>query len=234
MKQIIGTIVLLVNVFFIQAQSFDDIMNKVIETYQNTDSYKVNMKYIIYSDSISKLKKDELNGELIKNGNNYYFNMDQTEIIFTEKFNLKISHLEKMAVYSKLKASPSDIINSQTPFVMLASKFHDTTVKDGGEFWVCTLENLKSLGTYNKILLHVSKKNYSVIKQVYFFNTSIEKYFYQETDNAKKERLEIVQTQFNISPKIPVNLFNLDKYILKKNELLEPSIHLKNYRIIIQ
>ena len=235
-KKTITILFFLTGCFIVKAQDLETVMSKVINTYTAIDSYSINMNYTLYSDSISSVKKDELKAEFIKNGENYYMKMKDTEMIFTNYFMIKISHPEKIILYSKTKIAINDILKSQNPFVEFSNYFNSKKMIDKKNYWECSFSNPKNNQLpYNKIVLQISKQDFSVLKQIYFFNKSVEKQFNSNAKKGSNERLEIVQTSFNDSFIAPDNLFSLKKYLTQINDdKYKASSYIKDYQILTQ
>lgn len=234
-KNIIIVLVLLISSLNLAAQDINSVMKKVHDAYIEND-YHITMNYTLYSNSNSNVKKDELKGEVIKSGDNYYTKMKETEMVYTNAFMLKISHSEKIILYSELKTSIQNLIQQSNPFVKFPEQFEENTIEDKGAYYVCTFNTSKDIkGPYDKIILNISKTDYSILKQVYFFKSSVEKKFNKEAKDTEKERLEIVQKVFRKEVKQPKELFNLDKYLTKvEGNTYSASEYIKNYQILTQ
>ena len=102
-KSTMTTFMLFVGCLMANAQDLSEVMSKVMDVYATTDSYHTTMDYILYSNGESNVVKDELKGEVIKEGENYYTKMKETEMIFTNEFMLKISHPEKNNTVFKIE-----------------------------------------------------------------------------------------------------------------------------------
>ena len=192
------------------------------------------MLYTVYTDSISNIKKEELKGELIKNNEDYYFKMKETEFLFSPTYSLKVNHTQKAIVYAEQKNASENALNNEAPFIALINNYESKEVADKSESWECVLSNPKSLSSYSKIIFYISKRDYSIIKQIYFFSSSMEKQLNPNNLNTKKERFEIVQTSYTKSPKVEEKLFDLENYLNIKNNNYVPSEALKTYKVFVQ
>ncbi len=219
----------------VKAQSFSEILNKVMENYNAVEAYSVDATYTMYVDNVSMQEKDKQTSKLIKQGDNYYFKMANSEIIMTKSFYLKISHSERMLLYSKVDVIDNSVFESQIPFLQILDKFENKEVKDKGSYWECSISKSNELKLpYDKIIFQVSKKNHHIKKQIYYFNTSVEKKFIPNSSNTKKERLEIVINGLDKKPIIDENLFNLNKYLDINDTSITSSEYTKNYKILVQ
>lgn len=220
----------------LDAQDFNTVLNKATSKYLNTENYSIDAIYNMYSDSISKTRIDQQKASLFKNGSNYYLKMADAEIIATDSFFIKISHSEKMMLYSKMNRFKKETYkNTQLPFMDYISEFKNKIIKDKGDFWECILSDNQSISIpYKKIVLQVSKSDYVIKKQVYFFNRSIEKQFNTESKKYSNERLEIITSKFNSNPKNFEDKFVFEKYLTKTRNSLTSSAYTKNYKIIVQ
>ena len=234
-KNILVVLVLLISSAKLIAQNLNSVMQKVNDVYVN-NNYHIKMDYTLYSNRDSNIKKDELKGEVIKSGDNYYTKMKETEMIFTNAFLLKISHSEKIILYSKLETSIQDLIHQNNPFMTFLEQFDDNTIEDNGNYYRCSFNKAKDLkNPYGKIVLNISKSDYSILKQTYFFKNSVEKQFNKDAIGTENERLEVVQKLFTKDVKKPTNLFSLDKYLTKIGEnTYSTSNYIKDYQILTQ
>lgn len=234
-NNIVVVLVLLISTVNLIAQDLETVMQKVNKTYVD-GNYQANMDYTLYSNSDSNIKKDELKGVVIKFGGNYYSKMKETEMVFTDEFMLKISHSEKIILYSQLKAPIKDLIDQNNPFIQFPKQFEENKIEDKGNYYKCTFNKSKDIKVpYSKIILNVSKVNYSILKQVYFFKNSVEKRFNKKVTEAENERLEVVQTVFKKEVKVPEKLFSLEKYLTKIGEnTYTASNYIKDYKILTQ
>jgi hypothetical protein len=218
----------------LNGQDFNSLLKKATDTYVNSNSYSIGAVYNMYPDSISSIKIDQQKATFYKNENDYYLKMADAEIIVTDSFFIKISHSEKMMLYSKMNTSKKERYTSQLPFYNLESQFKTKTVNDKGKYWEFVMTGSLSISIpYNKIILHVSKDDYVIKKQVYVFNRSLEKQFNPESKNTG-ERLEIITTKFSVSPKDLGDKLNLEKYLTITDNTLTSSNYTKNYKIIVQ
>ncbi|WP_299883447.1 hypothetical protein [uncultured Lacinutrix sp.] len=231
MRYIIILLVFLCNINTIVAQDFQDIIDKVTNKYENTKSYESKVKYTLYEDSISKVVKDQLYGKLYKDEDNYHLKIKTSEIVKAKDFYLKISHSEKMLQYSKTNKGVENNTD-QTPFITLIDQFEDKQIKDKGELWELVFTKKKKASPYNKIIIHISKKGYNVVKQVYYLSASYEKKYDSNATNTKKERLEIIEVSFKENPKRDNSVFNLSKYLINKDNKYTLSSYLEGYKII--
>ncbi|WP_298892935.1 hypothetical protein [uncultured Psychroserpens sp.] len=236
MKQLIATIIIMLWAFaYSNAQSFDLVIEKVVSKQNSLDDYKTELIYTIYNDSISMVKKDEQKSEFIKKGSDYYFKMGNSEIIITNSFFIKISHSEKMMLYSKMDKASDDFFKIQNQFTAFLEQFETKTIDDKGTYWECVLSKPTTLKTpFSKIILSINKKDHAVLKQVYFFNSSIEKTYDSSSKNTQNERLEVVQTNFQKSPKITNSVFSFEKYLKPNGNSYTNSTYTKDYKIFVQ
>lgn len=227
---------MLISCVLLTAQDLSVIMGKVIDTYATMDNYQMTMDYTLYSNGQSNIVKDELKGEVIKEGENYYTKMKETEMVFTNGFMLKISHPEKIMLYSKLKTSINDLIKQQNPFMEFSKQFEDSKIENKGDYFICTFNKATNARMpYNKIVLYVSKEDHIISKQIYFFKTSVEKQFNREAKETENERLEVVLTSFKKKISIDADLFSLDRYLTKVGEsTYKASSYIKDYQILTQ
>ncbi|WP_040254149.1 hypothetical protein [Psychroserpens mesophilus] len=233
-KTLFINICVLVISFSCYSQNLDSIINLAKAQYDKVSNFKKTLRYTVYTDSISEVKKEELNGELIKSGQNYYFKLKETEFLFSKTFSLKVNHIQKAMIFSKEQNNFETSLNEQVPFLALIKNFNSNKVIDMTNSWKCVLSDPRNISPYSKIIFFISKNNYAVTKQVYFFSSSMEKKLNPEMENTKNERFEIVETNFQKDPKIDESLFNLEKYIQVKNNNYVPSEPLKTYKVFVQ
>ncbi len=217
------------------AQDFNSILTAAMDQYQSTESYELKSKYIIYKDSLSQDIKDNQTGVFLKSGANGYFKMAKSEIIYTKDYFLKISHQEKMLLYTEVTPDQASQTGEQLPFHQFLNVFKTKKLKDQKSHWICELSNPMNLSVpYLKIKLYISKKSKLITKQVYYFSTSVERRYNSEITDLRPERLEIVQQSFKTHPTIANSLFDIATYLVIDDNTITTTSHNKNYKIIVR
>ncbi len=215
-----------------KAQDFDTILKAATDKYITSEVYQIDADYNLYADSDSDSLIDQQKSIFIKRQNALYFKMAQSELIQTEAFSLKISHSEQILLYSKSYGSQSP--SSQLPYMDLERNFSTKTIKDKGTYWECLMTDNTSISIpYRKIILHIEKGDYKILKQVYFLNRASSKNVGYAAITGN-ERLEIVTKSFTTSPKDITQKFELSRYLDIKDNTLTSSNYTKNYKIIVQ
>lgn len=214
-------------------QSMDSILEKTAMNFSKPERFSCKLKYTMYADDVSMQKKDETITEVIKQNNNYYMKMGSSEVVFVDGLYIKISHSEKMMSYTRINTDSIDVTSNQIPFMNFINKFDTKKVVDKGQYWLLTLETpMVTNIPYEKIKIEVDKQTYHILKQVYFFNRSMEKQYNFNASNTSHERLEIVQLSFDEAYVSEKNVFDTSHYLQAANGQLRPSNDFKNYKII--
>lgn len=198
----------------------------------NLEQFSIKATYILYKDKSSQIKMDEQKTQLIKDRDSYYFKMGDAEMVYTPQFFIKVSHKEKMLLYSKLFGE-ENLTSSQIPLYILKNKYENKTVKNNNDNWECVMTGNNDISIpYQKIVFYVSKDTYHITKQVYYFKSTMTKKYTGKNNSA--ERLEIINTKFDKKIGYTDDKFSLSKYLKRNENKFTTSKYTKDYKIIIQ
>lgn len=205
-----------------------EVFTKAQQFYSNNTAYELDLEYTIYKSSTSNEKLEFYKSKIIRNKNDYYYRVHNTEFIQIGAQSLKINHDEKALSVTKREAVQNPIAAIDNVIALLP-QFKDYTITNKGNTIICELIAPKITQLpYSKVQLYFNK-DYSVKQQVLYLSTAL------PFEEGGKQVL--------ISPRIQVDFFNiksytLDKrlklgtYIKKVNNTIYSSKNLLNYQII--
>jgi hypothetical protein len=150
--------------------------------------------------------------------------IDQTEIVNSKLFNIKVSHGEKEVVLG----DPVSNYSGEFDISQLLELCTISSFKDYKTHWEITLLSKKfSSLPYSKIVLAISK-DYFLKKQIYYYNTGINFAKDYRKSDVHYPRLEITNTDFNRKP-INESLFKTAAYFSRFGKTVALSQKLKKY-----
>lgn len=222
---LILTFLLAVTVY---GQTASEVLKAANAKFNSPKPLQFQTKYNLYKKHSDKNIYQSYNGFFMKNAaNEVYMRIDKTDFLNTNKYNVKISHLEKaMLVSDKQPLSMGDFDIKKFQDLCKIGDFN--TYKN---FWQITLIPNKFSGlAYSKIVLTINK-NYTMSKQEFYHNTSHNfSKDYTKTD-LSNPKLEILYT--NYSSKLTENQKLNTAYFFAtgKNNSIVPTSAFKKYEI---
>ena len=133
--------------------------------YTQHPKFQVALQYRLYRTPEQPVEIESYNGILIKDHNNLYLRIHQTEFITAGERSLKINHEEKAMEYMRLEYS--GIQNNPLDIESYLKFFAERKVLDGGKVWICQMVTPKYTQLpYASIAFYLSKETYEIQKQV--------------------------------------------------------------------
>lgn len=214
----------------VYCQTIEGILKEYEEQLNKTYNFQADITYTLFEGNTGNKVLEKLNGISAKYNQSYYSKIGPTEFIFNKKYSLKISHAEKVMVISD-PAFRNDLLSLNVSSILL-NQFTSEGVKDNGAFWECTfLPKNNTAIPYSKYVIHISKTNYQLLKQILFFSTPIKHKDKNKEQYVKNQRLEIkFKNQSN-------KVFSEDKFLLNTytslfNSEYKPKPIIGDYEII--
>lgn len=206
------------------------ILDKVAKVY-STPNYSFNMKYELFKNSTESTVKEYYTGKTIKEGDQYYSKIHNTETIQLSNRFLKINHDEKAILYSE-EALPTNT-NPLAEIATLFNYFDKTNIKEESHVYICEfIAKERSVLPYSKAILFINKLDYTILKQVLYLasqNSTTDKDGNVKLSNP---RLEISFSNFSTKDTNTSQVFSLVKYVTINKDIVKPSSKLMAYQVI--
>ena len=149
-----------------QAQELEavtEILAKVEARYSANEAYNLEVLYQYFEQDNMQQAVETMEGQIIKEGPNYYSRIHHTETVFIDSDYLKINHDEKAVLYGSIDPSqrPAPVELSK-----LSAYFSSAEVYEKGE--VTRFELLfkeAQMIPYSKMVLEINLKSNTLLKQ---------------------------------------------------------------------
>lgn len=202
-----------------------EILKKSTASLENSSSVSMTSNYKLYAGHSSKLLVEQYSGLVLKKGTTTYFKIGNTEFVSFGKTSMKISHDQKAIVmnYNKTEESPLSLSSYMKGF--------STKLIEDPSFYICELKPASiSQFMFSKVLLYISKKDYSIAKQELFFVEQAQRADTNGTPVTYLPRLEIA---FKPRPTglSDSNRLRRETYYSEVNKKVVLSERLASYRI---
>ncbi len=157
-----------------QKPSVNELLSKASNFYLKTNQYQVKMTFTMYRGITGDKKTESYTGTMEKNNEYTKNSILGTSVYRFPQAQLIVDNNQKKIVYTTLETNT--IQNSPVDLSAYIKDYDKSQVLEEGNQWVCELvasQNTFSQLPYGKVLLYLSKKDYSVTKQVLFFSNLI-------------------------------------------------------------
>ncbi|PHS08258.1 MAG: hypothetical protein COA88_07180 [Kordia sp.] len=235
-KQILGLIALC-STFIISAQDFKTEFNTYLAAKKVEKNHQVNINYNLYKGIKGTKSYESYSGVQAKLGSVIYQKVATTEYILGKDFVVKLNHDEKaMMVGYSSKSLQTDI--TQLDVESLRPYFKETLVVDHGNYLSFDLSfgNVQNIPV-SKVILEVSKKDYSLKKQIVYYNmlSDFSVYDTEKKDKRKAElnmaRLEISYTGYKNKIDLDKSVFVKETYFIYQNNTIETAKQFKDFEL---
>jgi hypothetical protein len=211
------------------AQTLKEVFNKMNATLMAPKPVHFNTTYNLYRDAKAKSVHESYVGQFQKNSaNEIYMKIDNTEFINSKKRTLKVNH-DQRAI---LIMDPQTFTTGDFDMKKLAEVCKVKSFTDLKSHWeIILVPNAFSGLNYSSIQVLVNK-DYTIKKQVFFYNTGIDFSKDYRKQDICHPRLEILYSNYN--QKIP-DIIKLGKdYFITFNKANKAvsSAKYRNYEII--
>lgn len=230
-KNIICVLICTVFVNTLSAQDFGAVLEKVNNYYKTASTYNTQTTYTMYRGYTGNTVTESYKGTMYKKGDVKGVTALGAEVITFANAQITVNDTNKTLVYIKtatnsMKKNVIDVVN--------LSKFYDqTAMKEKGAILIFELSlKKKALNVpYNKLIFHVNKTDFSLVKQEYFFTSKL------PFTNEKGERehdLGRMEIRYNANSKPLKNMRIEDYLVIHPNNKVSLSKTYKNYQFINQ
>ncbi len=146
-----------------ELEAVTEILSKVEAQYFSNNAYNLEVLYEYFEPCQGTQAIETMEGQIIKDGSNYYSRINHTESIFIDSDYLKINHDEKAVLYSAIDAEqrPTPVELSK-----LAEYFISAEVFEQGDIAKFVMMFKKSnVIPYSKMVLEINLKTFTIQKQ---------------------------------------------------------------------
>lgn len=232
---------ILLFIFFIFACSFttknspDEDKEKVVALlkksknyYEKLNAYKFNTSYDLYANNSNK-PIESYGGFFVKNKKNYYSKIGQTEFIITTDRTIKIDNESKLMQHFKGEATQENLLYD---LVKYCDNFGTFNISSTDKYWICTLNSREmTFVPYSKVVIYLSKKDYSIVKQELFLISQITTKDAKGKDVYSYPKLQITFSDFKIEEQ-KLDYFKTSNYIEFKKGTYYPAKKYSSYQIV--
>ncbi|RTY91781.1 hypothetical protein [Flavobacterium sp. GT3R68] len=206
------------------------LFHKVEQHYENLKVYHYVSAYSFYENTNSKIPIEKKSGLIIRKNNVIYQKLTGIESINFGDYNVVVDNGEKKIQIVKNKSSTSPLIlNSYLNF------FPTKKIIQNPDYWICELSADKALLTsqYSRIRFFIAKKDFSLLKQVFYMNGTQEFKKNNKTVKINDPRLEITLLDRSDAKSVTPSLIRSD-YFTIKDKKIKPSKRFATYKLITQ
>lgn len=224
------TLLLLICCTIMYSQSYEKIIEGYLEHIKSLQNFEVAMTYKVYKTHTSKDAIESMNGLSASSKKNLYTEIGPTEFFVGDDRSVKVSNKQKMILVTNSNMK-QDVMSSSFSAEQL-SYFTPKRVEDKGTFWSCYLVPNNVKETPNPVELHISKKDYSLKKQIVYFSKAIQgDYENQDQKEDKQQRLEISFLAYKPISPLTKQKLSLEHYVKLKGNDYIPVGSYKGYEI---
>lgn len=203
-------------------ENANTILKKASEKFKNDTYYSYNTKYTMYYDYESNDVKESYAGFLLKKNAIYYFKIKNTEFVSFKDYSVKVSGDEDAILITK-----SDTQELPLDFNNYLNSFKSRLIGTSKSEYICELVPAQvSQIMFSKIVIHVNKQDYSIIKQKLYFLNTIE----------NKNKIASPRLEISFSPRIKKMeadnfLVNEKNYFTRIGNDLKVVTRFKGYKL---
>jgi hypothetical protein len=146
----------------------------------------------------------------------------------TPTFNLQISPSEKAILLFKQTISSLPIINT----LDLLNQCSDTKLRSSVKYFYIDFYFQTKLSEFEKVVFKIHRNSNRISQIDYYYDTEINFSKDPKKKEFDKPHLKILFSNFNSSPSIESNLFNLESYVAQQNGKYVGSGAYKHYTIL--
>lgn len=207
------------------------IIHKVKDHYETQAQYNVAVKYAMYDGYEGALVLETYDGVLVKNNNDFYSKIYNTESLQLASHFVKVNHDEKALLYGKVNGESKK--NNGLNLEILFQNFNKAIVKEKEASYLIEMMAPEiSQSPYGKAILEINKSDYSLKKQVLFFSNTIPVKTQNGGEKFTNPRLEVVFSNFSVNNDQYKSKFNLSSFVSLSKTGNNTSSRLKDYQFI--
>ncbi|MGV3631916.1 MAG: hypothetical protein ACO1O6_11970 [Bacteroidota bacterium] len=204
------------------------IVRKMNEKYASCKSYSLETQYELFKGAASDVVEEFYTGLLYKSEKGFYQQIQNTQLIYSPDFFLKINSDEK----SMLLEEHQDFGFSPIDFNLAVKECGEIEVKEKeGMYIILMYFKNNSAIPLSLLELHIHKKTFLLSRMDLFYSVSEDFSKTRETQELDQPHLRISFSNFDAKPKDKVEYFKLDAYLQKQDKKYIPAGIYKNYTI---
>lgn len=210
-------LVALVSMLYTTAQevTVKGVLENTAAYYTGKDNYRINMTFSLLQGFTGKKVTESYKGIMDKHGDYVKTVFQESEVHQFPKVQLTMDNVNKTATLSELSL---DNNNPAQMASLLQYYTKSQKIVDGGKTWICELvaeHQMFSQLPYGKILLYVSKKDYRMVKQVFYFKHLVP---FRDNDSKKSVRDQArLLIEFNHDFKAMVERKELTDFMIRED-----------------
>jgi hypothetical protein len=188
-----------------------ELFSKSQKFYESKTAYQMELEYVMYKSSTENEQLEYYKSRVIKNGNDFYTKIHNTEFIEVASKSLKINHDEHAVLLAKreFKVNSIGVIDN---ILKLLPKFKSYSVVETNEGFRCQfIAHEVTQLPFAKAIISFNK-DYSLKKQVLYLSNALP--YVENNKNVFK------------SPRLEINVSGVKDYVV--DEKLKLSTYLKN------
>jgi hypothetical protein len=203
------------------------LLEKVNQTYAENKDISYTTAYFIYKERNSKEVVDQYSGATINQGNIQYQRLNQSEYVNFGDCFVSIDHKEKKILVAN--QSRKKEISSVTSMLKL---FDKSKLSQDKNYWICELASKGNGNQYDKLIIYISKQDFSLHKQLFYIIGSQEIVKNKKNIMLKNPRMEILFTKKNQNTASDELMLSMSYYFKMKNKKVILSSRFKKYKLI--
>ncbi|AND64161.1 MULTISPECIES: hypothetical protein [Flavobacterium] len=211
----------------IWCQTSDQVMKSMITKYTEPKPLKFEIKYNLYKNHLTNVIHESYLGSFMKNSKNeVLMKVGNNDIVTTTKYVIQVDHKHKTMLINNAPKSSSNLTKDIENLVRLCE---ENSFKDYKDHWEITYVPKQFSGLlYSKILLKINK-DYTLKKQVFYYNTKYNFSRDYKKDSSEFPRLEMIYNHYNRN--VQLDLINSDLYVKINNKTAIALPKYKSYKI---
>lgn len=204
------------------------LLKKSKHYYEKLHEYKFNTSYDLYANNSNKAI-ESYSGFFVKKNTNYYSKIGQTEFIVTSDRTIKIDNESKLIQHFKGESTQE---NRLYDLVKYCDNFGTFDLSSTEKYWICTLNSREvTFVPYSKVIIYLSKKDYSIVKQELFLISQITTKDAKGKEVYSYPKLQITFSDFKIEEQ-KLDYFKTSNYIEYKKGRYHPVKKYSSYQIV--
>lgn len=210
----------------VEVLNAESILTKSKSYYENNPNFQASLEYTLFRSPDQPIVIDRYSGKMIKNNQDLYLKIHQTEFFINHNNYLKINHEEKAMEYKKLMTR-SDLKQNPIEVYSYLKYFSEQEVCETDSFWICKLITPKYTQlSYASITFYIDKNNYEVRKQV--IELMAPGSIRDEKGNYSVDR-KFLETKIKSDKKHDFEVPEISNYISSRDGYMKPAKDYESY-----
>lgn len=210
-------------------QEAKEVLKKMNEQCLKAKRISYNCQYELFKGHASNDIVEQYGGSFYKDQNNIYQKINQTELIYTGEFSLKINHEEKLISIEK----PQKTAQQQVDLEAALKECSELKLTDNESYYTVTLLFKQTSSVDLAVLkLNIDKRKYNLMRMDLYYASQMNfSDDYSKPDYAQPH-LRITYNDMNHNPSRKNEKFELKQYLIQNNKKYEPSEQYAGFGII--